>query len=268
MLEINPRTILDEVQELAWLSDDLKGKLVPHAKVVVYDIRELIYQGKDTSESIFIVISGEIKLLSVENNRESLISVLHDKAVFGLSFLYGKSYNNPRMAIAAHQTLVLELSIEKISELIPTCAESSKLYGMLVEHYQAYQFIKSSTSLGEQLSPIFLIEFVSAFETKAYKDKEVVFKQNDEPDGYYICCKGQTEVIVEVNGNIVFRGVMKEGDYFGELALTTNSKRSGTVQSLGDSECLFLSKIIFNELVEKEPQLLEGFKLIAKLAYS
>jgi len=267
MLEINPRTILDEVQDLAWLSSNIKDKLVSVSKVVLYDTRDIIFQGKETSENIYIIISGELKILSVENGHESLISVLYNKSVFGLSFLYGKSYQHTHLAIAATQTLVLEIPIKEISKEIPTCPDAARLYAMLVEHYQAYKFIKGSTSLGDQLSPIFLIEFVSAFVTKTYKDKEVIFHQGDEPDGYYICLKGQVEVIVEVNGNIVFRAVLKEGDYFGELALTTNSKRSGTVQSLGDSECLFLSKVIFNELVEKEPQLLEGFKLIAKLAY-
>jgi CRP-like cAMP-binding protein len=267
MLQINPREILDEIQDLAWVSPPLKDQIVSDAKIVLYDSREIIFQGKDNSENIYIVISGEIKLLSVEGDHESLISVLYEKAVFGLSFLYGKTYDHTHLAIAAHQTLVLEIPIEQISKKIPSCQDSSRLYGLLVQHYQAYKFIKGSTSLGDQLSPIFLIEFVSAFESKSYSDKDVIFNQGDEPDGYYICLKGEVEVIVEVGGNIVFRGVLKKGDYFGELALTTNSKRSGTVQSIGESECLFLSKIIFNDLVKKEPQLLEGFKLIAKLAY-
>jgi CRP-like cAMP-binding protein len=267
MLEINPRTILNEVKDLAWLSSSIKDKLISVSKVMLYDARDMVFQGKDSSENIYIIISGEIKILSLEDDQESLVSVLYDKSVFGLSFLYGRSYPHIHLAIAANSTLVLEIPINKILKEIPSCSDTERLYGMLVEYYQAYKFIKRSTSLGDQLSPIFLIEFVSAFETKVYKDKAIIFNQNDEPDGYYICLKGQVEVIVEVKGNVVFRALLKEGDYFGELALTTNSKRSGTVLSLGDSECLFLSKAIFNELVEKEPQLLEGFKLLAKLAY-
>jgi len=72
---------------------------------------------------------------------------------------------------------------------------------------------------------------------------------------------------VKVNGAIVFTAGIQAGDYFGELALTTDSKRSAAILSDGDARCYYLGRENFDALVKHEPKLLEGFQLLAKLAY-
>lgn len=267
MLEINPQTLLERIDDLAWLSDDVIQALSQKAKLVLYKPREIVFQGDQNSDYVYLLISGEVQIISMENNKEHFEGNLYEFDLFGINFIFDKALKNEQIFMATSQSLLLQIPTSSFKEAIQNCTSTKGYYELLSHHYDAYSFIKRSTSLGDQLAPLFLIEFVSAFEIRTYNDNEKVFAQGDEPDGYYICNEGRLKVIVTVNGNVVFTGDIQEGDYFGELALTTNSKRSGTIESVGESQCFFLSRKSFDDLVKKEPQLLKGFELLAKLAY-
>ena len=84
---------------------------------------------------------------------------------------------------------------------------------------------------------------------------EIVVRQGDDGDFYYIIKVGKAKVIrTGKTGAEVTLATLKDGDAFGEEALLSEAKRNATVTMESDGTLMRLSKEDFNALL-KEPML-------------
>jgi CRP-like cAMP-binding protein len=89
------------------------------------------------------------------------------------------------------------------------------------------------------------------------KANQVIVKQGDEGDYYYVICHGKCKVMrASSSGSRVTLAQLGDGDAFGEEALLSEGKRNATVVMETDGLLMRLSKTDFNELL-KEPMLKE-----------
>ncbi len=95
---------------------------------------------------------------------------------------------------------------------------------------------------------------------------ETVIHQGDFGDSLYIISRGEVEVSVrneEEAESVIAR--LKEGDFFGEMALLTGSPRSASVNVSKDALFLVLLKNDFDHLLQEHPHLAILFsKLLAE----
>ena len=267
MRSIDIDLILQQTPELAWATPDALTRLGEQAKLELYEDKEIIYQVGEDEPVFLVVVSGAIHSMRKEGRFDRLEKIIYENQVFGMSELFDSEVPRGTMLVASSMVLLLSIPLSRAKSCLSEHRETRETYDTLLANYEAYHFIRYSTFLGEMLNPNFLVRFVSAFESKEYKDGEAVFYQGDDPDGFYLCVEGKMTIEVKVNGAIVFTAGIQAGDYFGELALTTDSKRSGAILSDGDARCYYLGRENFDALVKHEPKLLEGFQLLAKLAY-
>jgi len=103
------------------------------------------------------------------------------------------------------------------------------------------------------------------FEEREVPAKQVVFKQGDKPDGFYIVFKGKVNVTRphQKKGEEVLIWLVA-GDYFGEEALVENRNRSATVTTMEDTILLFLTREHFEELLVKYSNLKPNFMVAIK----
>ena len=84
---------------------------------------------------------------------------------------------------------------------------------------------------------------------------EVVIRQGDDGDYYYIIKAGKAKVIrAAKTGAELTLATLKDGDAFGEEALLSEAKRNATVTMATDGTLMRLAKEDFNALL-KEPML-------------
>ncbi len=89
------------------------------------------------------------------------------------------------------------------------------------------------------------------------KSGQVIIKQGDEGDYYYIISHGKCTVTREsASGSSVTLATLSDGDAFGEEALISDAKRNATVTAASDGLLMRLSKEDFDELL-KAPMLSE-----------
>ncbi|XP_065826279.1 rap guanine nucleotide exchange factor 4-like isoform X3 [Oscarella lobularis] len=69
------------------------------------------------------------------------------------------------------------------------------------------------------------------------KAGEIVFKEGDPADSYYVIIKGSVEVVKRKRGTIA---VLREGDEFGEWALISKSSRAATIRTR-ERNCYFMT---------------------------
>jgi CRP-like cAMP-binding protein len=84
-----------------------------------------------------------------------------------------------------------------------------------------------------------------AFEERKFKKGDIVLHQNDEADGMYVILSGNVEV--EIDNKIITS--LESNDFFGEMALVANERRSATIRVVSDSlSTIFLSKEAFENI--------------------
>jgi rhodanese-related sulfurtransferase len=105
-----------------------------------------------------------------------------------------------------------------------------------------------------QLPVAHIDELLKRFSRLKTAAGEVVIREGDEGDYYYVVESGRFQVERLVGGAKVVLAELKSGDAFGEEALVSEAKRNATVTSLGEGDLLRLDRKDFDELL-REPLL-------------
>src|SRR5437762_1725175 len=105
-----------------------------------------------------------------------------------------------------------------------------------------------------QLPAARIEELLKRFEHVKTARGEVVIREGDEGDFYYVIEAGRFQVERLVGGAKMVLAELKSGEAFGEEALVSEAKRNASVISLGEGELLRLGKQDFNALL-REPLL-------------
>ena len=110
------------------------------------------------------------------------------------------------------------------------------------------------TGAFSQLPAARIDELLRRFERIRAARGDVLIREGDEGDYYYVIETGRFQVGRLVGGAEVVLAELKSGDAFGEEALVSEAKRNATVTALSDAQVMRLNRTHFNELL-REPLL-------------
>lgn len=102
-----------------------------------------------------------------------------------------------------------------------------------------------------QLPSAHINEMLRRFARVNVKRGQVVIREGEDGDDYYVIEAGKCLVERTVGGVSMRLAELKSGDAFGEEALVANAKRNATVTMLAEGSLLRLAKGDFNELLKK-----------------
>lgn len=115
------------------------------------------------------------------------------------------------------------------------------------------------------LSPRELKEVAAIVHKREYQSGEPVFYQGDPGLGMYIIQEGEVAIsIAEKDGARRELAVLREGDFFGEIALLDESPRSASAICKTDCSLIGFFRPDLFELIDKNSRL--GLKIVLKLA--
>ncbi len=101
-----------------------------------------------------------------------------------------------------------------------------------------------------------LAAVASVTEAVFHPANKVVIREGDMGETMFLVVKGTVAVIKNLeSANELELDQIDSGDYFGEMALFENQKRSATIRTLCESEFLVLHKAEFNEIVHEFPEI-------------
>lgn len=104
-------------------------------------------------------------------------------------------------------------------------------------------------------------------ELKEFKKGDVIIKEGDYGDSFYILYTGSVQVLRDTpaGDQIALANLTSDNNiFFGETALISDDPRSATVKATSDSKIITLSSKKFLEVCDKEPML--GYRVILHLA--
>jgi CRP-like cAMP-binding protein len=106
-------------------------------------------------------------------------------------------------------------------------------------------------ALFAQARPDVLADVAGALRRRRFRRNEVIFHQGDPGDSLHIIASGAVKIVLPSSeGEEAIIATLREGDFFGELALLDGAPRSATATALEPSETLMLPRSVFHDLLD------------------
>jgi ATP-binding cassette subfamily B protein len=114
-----------------------------------------------------------------------------------------------------------------------------------------------------------LAEMQPLFRTEHFPTGRVMVYEGDPGDRFYILVRGRASVTkANVDGdNPDEVGVLRDGDFFGEIALLKHMPRSVTVHATQPCICLSLSRENFDQILDRFPEIKKEVTDVARARY-
>jgi CRP/FNR family cyclic AMP-dependent transcriptional regulator len=114
----------------------------------------------------------------------------------------------------------------------------------------------NKVSLFEGLPETDLDQISDLATVRSFPRNTVIISEGDNSDSMYVVLNGKVKVYLsDDEGKEIIINILKEGDYFGELALLDESPRSASVMTLEDCKFAVLSKQAFDECLTSNPEI-------------
>jgi len=99
---------------------------------------------------------------------------------------------------------------------------------------------------------------------RAVAKGEVVFEQDSKADGFYLIYGGSVRIVRKQDRKEIQLALLVKNDYFGEMALVANRRRSATVTALADSTLLVLSRVDFEKLYKRASHIKNNLEIAVR----
>jgi CRP/FNR family cyclic AMP-dependent transcriptional regulator len=101
--------------------------------------------------------------------------------------------------------------------------------------------------------------------TRTHPRNSIILFENDPGDALFVVLAGEVKVVLAgEDGREVILSILKEGDFFGEMALIDDRPRSANVVATADSILLVLHRGDFQACLEENPRI--AFGLLQELS--
>ena len=121
-------------------------------------------------------------------------------------------------------------------------------------HLQAHHL--RTLSLFQNVEEEILKTLAGKFKGETFAAGELIIREGDPGDKFYIIMSGKTEARQEgKHGRDLRLGIMNEGSYFGEIALLMDSPRVASVEAVTATSVLGLGRNDFDRLLKADPGL-------------
>ena len=253
---------------VAALDDDVWSRILPHIFVKKLNDGEVLFRAGTSTENLYLVVEGELQLLfNLDEENEGLelqTRVVGDTAgdfavINGdLHIVTARSKGRSRLACFPREAL------ELLSNIAPEIL--AHVYDNASQLSQQVMMARVYCQLFGDIEPTRLKYLLQESQLQHVETGEILFRENDAPEGLYVVIAGRLSVDTTDNaGNVVKLAVVHSGDTIGEYALLTDSRRYATVYATRESMVAMLPREQFNEHIMTEPDLLASVaKLIVK----
>ncbi|XP_022538254.1 protein kinase, cAMP-dependent, regulatory, type II, alpha, B [Astyanax mexicanus] len=214
-------------------------------EVLVKPQEHIIDQGDD-GDNFYVIERGVYDIVVGKDGVSRCVGKYDNKGSFGELALM---YNTPRAAtiIATQSGALWALDRATFHRLIVrNNAKKRRMYEAFIECVP----LLKSLELSERM------KIVDVLGAKSFKNGELIIKQGDAADCFYIVESGVVKILIKTKTKAGQRDNAEvevarcsRGQYFGELALVTNKPRAASVYAVGETKCLVIDVQAFERLL-------------------
>jgi len=234
--------------ELARLLAILRLKRVPPGTPI---IRE-----GEPGHALYIIARGRVVIYCKNyQGRKVYLSSLSDGDCVG-EFSFFTRERRAATVETQDEVVLFEIQHHDFDKII---GEFPNLTSALLQFYKerVVATLLAKNELFGVLSPKVRDALAVRVSVDQHKRDDVIIKEGDTSDGFYVVKSGEVEVFTERGGGFTFLSKLRSGDFFGEIAAIKGEPRTASVRALGPTQVLRLSGADFAEVVQTHPELMK-----------
>mmetsp|Transcript_18580 Transcript_18580/g.26138 ORF Transcript_18580/g.26138 Transcript_18580/m.26138 type:complete len:390 (-) Transcript_18580:352-1521(-) len=227
---------------------------------------DVICHQDDIADGLYYIVEGSVAVSAKSSNGEKHLATLQKGSLLGEIALVSQSRRTATVT-AVQRCHVLKMEKENFTRFLG-------IFPQLKESKVFSELIKRRTASSLRTIPIFAslmrkeigplqkfdeskLELLGAMlNYKEIKKGDTIFRAGDKGDALYIIASGCCSVSSCVNGDVkrsIELNKLRDGDWFGEMSLMGNVKRSATVRATADTLLLKLDKKHFQSFLSLVP---------------
>jgi CRP-like cAMP-binding protein len=248
---------LGQVALFAHLEESALKELAEKLQLEVFHAADRIFSQNDAGDRFYSIRQGQVEILRKdETGFNKSLAVLGPGQSFGeIALLEGGARTATVRAISHVECFSLHRDAFKefIAKLGLQGAE-------ITEFLRLSQFLRG-IKLFQNLGPAETVRILQRAQRRMVSAGTRIISEGDEGNEFFLIRQGQYSVTV--HGNEVAR--LKTGEYFGEIALLMNTKRTAKVTALTDGELLVMTRQHFYDTVASNFQLGLGLEGVTRI---
>ena len=151
-------------------------------------------------------------------------------------------YNAPRAATCRTNTESKLWALDRVSFKVIVVAAA-------MQKRETYKNFLGQVPILESLTEMEVLTLADSLAEESYNDGDVICKQGDEGNYFYIIKEGEAECFqVDTAGESHLVASLTGGHYFGEIALLTSKPRQATVKAKGVLKVLAIDRATFTRV--------------------
>ncbi|KAJ3266477.1 hypothetical protein HDU77_000577 [Chytriomyces hyalinus] len=200
---------------------------------------EVIRQG-GVGDYFYVVETGSLDVFVSKNGAPpAKVYQYSDGGSFGELALM---YNAPRAATVTATAESILWALDRVTFRRILMENTSRKRRM-------YEGFLEEVKLLASLEPYERHKIADVLESQVFNDGDIVIKQGDVGEQFYIIESGDASVTKLIDGVEHQYPGLKKGDYFGELALLTDQPRQATIRAIGRLKLATMGKKAFVRLL-------------------
>lgn len=92
-------------------------------------------------------------------------------------------------------------------------------------------------------------------ETRAYRARQVMFRQGDLADSGFVLTEGQVRMTISEDGIDVQSQVLGPGSLIGEMAMLAETRRVAMATAVEDVRAIQIRRVLFRRVLDEYPEL-------------
>lgn len=217
-------------------------ELLSESEILVLAEGEVIFRKNDYSNSFFSILGGSVEARLDDSDTGKGVFHLAAGEFFGeLSLLSGR--RRSATVVAGTGCVLMETprrAMLRVLQMVPSVQRR-------LDEVSLKRIVRNC--YGSALNDEQLDYLVSEAKVRAYAKGECIFREGDEPDALYMIRRGSVTVSRFTEGRDVVLAYVSAGNYIGEMALLSDSRRTATVRAAAATEMILIEAERFRAVV-------------------
>ncbi len=207
----------------------------------------------DTS---YAIMKGEVEICIKADGHESLtLALLEEGNIFGeMAALSGQPRN--ATVTAKDDLTVLEIPAKTLKGLMKRSQGFKDSLEDLYSERAVHNYLRKVPFFAK-LSPTVLEQLEDRVKLITYKQGDIIFREGEVGNSLYIIRSGFVKVSKKQEDKEKIIAYICHGNYFGEMALVEDEKRSATISAFTKTEVIQVLKDDFNDLIKTDSNMSE-----------
>jgi hypothetical protein len=243
----------------AELSNDEAEILIDNSSTLMFPAGAVICKEGDYGDTSYAIIEGTVEVsINTEGHENLTLSLLEEGNIFGeMAALSG----SPRSATvsAKDDTVVLEIPASTLKDLIKCSSGFKETIDTLYKERAVNNYLKK-VPFFEKLEDSSLTRLEDVVNLITYNKGDIIFREGEVGDALYIIRTGFVKISKKHGDTDQIIAYLSHGNYFGEIALFEDERRSATVSAFTRTEVIEVLEEDFTMLLESDSALYQEIK--------